>query len=178
MTHHVSAVARTAPPARPFGGRTITELAAGLGSGRTTAEELAHAALRSIARTDPAVDAFAFVDTEGALSAAPTADRELAGSVDRGLVHGPPVGIEDMIDVAGPTTAGSARLAGRVARHDATRVWRLRVAGAPFVGRTTTTTHEFVYGPTGGRSAHGPTRNPRDPTRVPGGSGGGSACAW
>ncbi|MFJ8744694.1 amidase [Embleya sp. NPDC127516] len=176
MTQHASTLARTTPPPGPFAGRTIPELAADLRSGRTTAGELAHAALRCIARTDPDVNAFAFVDTEGTLAAALTADRELADGVDRGPLHGLPVGIKDMIDVAGlPTTAGSAHLAGRVARHDATCVRRLRAAGAVIVGKTTT--HEFAYGPMGDRSMHGPTRNPRDLTRMSGGSSGGSAAA-
>lgn len=160
-----------------FTDRTIDELATDLRSGRTTSAELTRRALESIARANPRVNAFAHVDTEGALAAAHQADRELGDGLDRGPLHGLPTGIKDMIDVAGlPTTAGSAHLDdGRVARADAACVRRLRQAGAVIVGKTTT--HEFAYGPTGDRSVHGPTRNPRDLTRMSGGSSGGSAAA-
>ncbi|MEU5643263.1 amidase [Streptomyces milbemycinicus] len=160
-----------------FTDRTIDELATDLRSGRTTAAELTRRALESIAGANPRVNAFAHVDTEGALAAAHQADRELGEGLDRGPLHGLPTGIKDMIDVAGlPTTAGSAHLDdGRVARADAACVRRLRQAGAVIVGKTTT--HEFAYGPTGDRSVHGPTRNPRDLTRMSGGSSGGSAAA-
>ncbi|MES4908446.1 MULTISPECIES: amidase [unclassified Streptomyces] len=159
-----------------FTDRTIDDLATDLRSGRTTASELTRRALEAIAGANPRVNAFAHVDAAGALAAADQADRELGEGLDRGPLHGLPTGIKDMIDVAGlPTTAGSAHLDGRVARADAACVRRLRRAGAVIVGKTTT--HEFAYGPTGDRSVHGPTRNPRDLTRMSGGSSGGSAAA-
>ncbi|GAA2370995.1 amidase [Streptomyces cuspidosporus] len=159
-----------------FAGRTISELATELRAGRTTSVELTRHALEAIAGSGPRVNAFAHVDAGGALAAARQADREIGEGLDRGPLHGLPTGIKDMIDVAGlPTTAGSAHLAGRVARTDAACVRRLRRAGAVIVGKTTT--HEFAYGPTGDRSVHGPTRNPRDLTRMAGGSSAGSAAA-
>ncbi|MEU1665724.1 amidase [Streptomyces sparsogenes] len=159
-----------------FAGRTISELATELRAGRTTSVELTRHALEAVAGSGPRVNAFAHVDAAGALSAARQADREIGEGLDRGPLHGLPTGIKDMIDVAGlPTTAGSAHLAGRVARTDAACVRRLRRAGAVIVGKTTT--HEFAYGPTGDRSVHGPTRNPRDLTRMAGGSSAGSAAA-
>ncbi|HWI66625.1 MAG TPA: amidase [Symbiobacteriaceae bacterium] len=90
--------------------------------------------------------------------------------------HGIPIAVKDVYDVAGlPTTAGSRILSGRIATEDAAVVRRLRAAGAVIVGKTAT--HEFAYGCTTDSPFHGPTRNPADLTRTPGGSSGGSAAA-
>ncbi|MFI7127315.1 amidase [Nonomuraea sp. NPDC050153] len=160
----------------PFTGRTITTLAQDLREGRTTSAGLVEQALAAIAERDPALGAFVTVDADGALAAARRADAELAAGTDRGLLHGVPVGVKDLIEVAGlPATMGSRHFAGHVAGADAESVTRLRRAGAVIVGKTTT--HEFAYGPTGDRSANGPSRNPWDPARMSGGSSGGSAAA-
>ncbi|MFI9590486.1 amidase [Nonomuraea sp. NPDC052265] len=163
-------------PPGPFTGRSVTDLARDLRAGRTTAAELARLALDAVAALDPALGAFVTVDPEGALAAARRADQELTAGADRGPLHGVPVGVKDLIDVAGlPCTMGSRHFAGHVAESDAACVTLLREAGAVIVGKTTT--HEFAYGPTGDRSANGPSRNPRDPGRMSGGSSGGSAAA-
>ncbi|MGW0479726.1 amidase [Nonomuraea sp. NPDC003214] len=160
----------------PFAGRTVSDLALDLRAGRVTAAELARLALEAAARLGPALNAFVTVDAEGALEAARTADRELAEGADRGPLHGIPVGVKDLIMVAGmPATMGSRHFAGYVPDTDAACVTRLREAGAVIVGKTTT--HEFAYGPTGDRSANGPSRNPWDPERMSGGSSGGSGAA-
>lgn len=159
-----------------FADRTVTDLAAGLRSGTVTSAELTERALESIARLDATLGAFVAVCPDDARAAARRADAELTAGTDRGPLHGVPVGVKDMIDVAGlPTTMGSAHCAGRLPARDAECVRRLRAAGAVIVGKTTT--HEFAYGPTGDRSANGPSRNPHDPARMSGGSSGGSAVA-
>ncbi|RSN10488.1 amidase [Nonomuraea sp. WAC 01424] len=163
-------------PPGPFTGRSLTARARDLRAGRTTAAELARRALDAIAGLDPALGAFVTVDPAGARAAARRADEELASGADRGPLHGVPVAVKDLIDVAGlPCTMGSRHFAGHVAEADAACVTLLREAGAVIVGKTTT--HEFAYGPTGDRSANGPSRNPRDPGRMSGGSSGGSAAA-
>lgn len=156
-----------------FAGRTLAELAEGLRSGGATAAGLVARALES---ADPALNAFVHLDPEGAAAAARRADEELAAGTDRGPLHGVPVAVKDIIDVAGlPTGMGSAHFAGNVAKEDAACVARLRAAGAVIVGKTTT--HEFAFGATGDTAVSGPSRNPRDPERISGGSSGGSAVA-
>ncbi|MGW3342057.1 amidase [Nonomuraea rubra] len=163
-------------PPGPFAGRTITDLAWDLRAGQVTATELAGRALAAASALGPALNAFVTVDAAGALEAARRADEELAAGTDRGPLHGLPVAVKDLIMVAGlPATMGSRHFAQYVPDTDATCVTRLRRAGAVIVGKTTT--HEFAYGPTGDRSANGPSRNPRDPERMSGGSSGGSAAA-
>ncbi|MBT2229937.1 amidase [Nonomuraea sp. NEAU-A123] len=160
----------------PFAGRTIADLARDLREGRTTSTALVRLALDAIAELDPLLNAFVTVDAAGARAAARRADEELGGGVDRGPLHGVPVGVKDLIMVGGlPATMGSRHFAGHVAVSDAACVARLRQAGAVIVGKTNT--HEFAYGPTGDRSAAGPSRNPWDPARMSGGSSGGSAVA-
>ncbi|MEW1685757.1 amidase [Streptomyces sp. NPDC093594] len=154
----------------------IEVLAAALREGETTAQALARRSLARIADRNSQVGAFAVVDADRALSAALRADHELSDGIDRGPLHGIPIGVKDLIDVAGlPATRGSAHFADHQAVVDAECVRRLRMAGAVIIG--TTVTHEFGYGPTGDRSWHGPARNPHEPVRMAGGSSGGSAAA-
>ncbi|NRQ38750.1 amidase [Nonomuraea sp. NN258] len=160
----------------PFTGRTLTELARDLRAGLTSAAELTERALDAIAERDPELNAFVTVDADGARAAARAADAELAAGTWHGPLHGVPVAVKDLIMTAGlRTTAGSRHFAEHVPDSDATCVARLRRGGAVIVGKTTT--HEFAYGPTGDRSANGPSRNPHDPARMSGGSSGGSAAA-
>jgi aspartyl-tRNA(Asn)/glutamyl-tRNA(Gln) amidotransferase subunit A len=138
--------------------------------------ELVRQSLGAITASQPTINAFVTVDTDGALAAAGQARDELVRGVDRGLLHGVPVAVKDIIDTAGVlTTMGSRHFADYVPTRDALVVTRLREAGAVIVGKTTT--HEFAFGPTGDRAANGPGRNPRDPTRMAGGSSAGSAAA-
>ncbi|MFB4296144.1 amidase [Actinomadura sp. NTSP31] len=156
-----------------FTGWTLDALGRDLRSGAATATGLLGRALASI---DPSLNAFATVDAEGAAAAARVLDEELAAGRDRGPLHGVPVGVKDVIDVAGlPTGMGSAHFDGHVADGDAACVTRLREAGAVIVGKTTT--HEFAYGASGDTAVNGPSRNPHDPSRISGGSSGGSAVA-
>lgn len=134
------------------------------------------AAFAAIDEHNARTNAFILVDREGARAAAKTADEELACGVDRGPLHGMPISVKDLIDVAGqPTTAGSRVRAGHVAERDAPIVTRLRAAGAVLIGKTNL--HEFALGPTSDESAYGPVLNPVDTTRIAGGSSGGSAAA-
>ncbi|WP_166349749.1 amidase [Phytoactinopolyspora limicola] len=154
----------------------VVELGRSLRRHETTSSALVAASLRRVHGLDPALNAFALIDDEGALEAAQTADRELTSGIDRGPLHGIPVAVKDLIDMAGlPTTCGSASSFGATAHVDAEVVKRLRQGGAVIVGKTTL--HEFAYGATGDRSVHGASRNPRDPRRMSGGSSGGSAVA-
>ncbi|MFF4236543.1 amidase [Actinomadura geliboluensis] len=156
-----------------FTGRTLADLGRGLRSGTETARDLVAGALDSV---DPDLNAFAHLDPEGAAAAARKADEELASGTDRGPLHGIPVAVKDIIDVAGlPTGMGSAHFAGHVAEADAACVAALRDAGAVIVGKTGT--QEFAFGATGDVSASGPVRNPRDRERMSGGSSSGSAAA-
>ncbi|MCQ0009473.1 amidase [Actinomadura madurae] len=155
---------------------TIAESARALRRRETSARELTETALRRARELDPTLNAFVLIDEEGARAAAREADEQLAAGADRGPLHGIPVAVKDLVDMAGlPTTCGSATAFGGIAGKDAEPVRRLRDAGAVIIGKTTL--HEFAYGATGDRSAHGPSRNPEDPGRMSGGSSGGSAVA-
>lgn len=156
-----------------FTGRTLADIARSLRSGAETPAGLLAGALESV---DPDLNAFVTVDPDGAAAAAERAGEELAAGYDRGPLHGVPVAVKDIIDVAGlPTGMGSAHFDGHVAEADALCVTMLRDAGAVIVGKTGT--HEFAYGGTGDVSVNGPVRNPRDRERMPGGSSSGSAAA-
>lgn len=140
-------------------------------SGDVTPYEFTAAMLERIARVDPVIRAWSWVDEKGALEQAERATRELARGTDRGALHGIPVGVKDLIDVAGlPCTAGSRQFEGRIAPSDAACVAALRSAGGVVLGKVNT--HEFAFGGT-----TPPTRNPWTTGRIPGGSSGGSAAA-
>lgn len=120
--------------------------------------------------------AFITVTAERALEDAARAEEELRSGMDRGPLHGVPVGLKDLIYTKGIlTTMGSAFFRDYAPDHSATVVQRLEEAGAVSIGKTNT--HEFAYGPTGDRSFFGPTRNPHDAARITGGSSGGSGAA-
>src|SRR5262245_4223317 len=114
--------------------------------------------------------------TDEARHDAEAADRELASGRDRGRLHGVPIAVKDIVDIAGiPTTAASRVREGHVARADAPVIGALRAAGAVFIGKTNL--DEFAFGTTSENSAFGAVRHPLDPSRSPGGSSGGSAVA-
>jgi aspartyl-tRNA(Asn)/glutamyl-tRNA(Gln) amidotransferase subunit A len=116
------------------------------------------------------------LDPDGALAAAGQAAVEIRDGEWRGPLHGLPVGVKDLFDTAGlRTTYGSLRFADHVPERDADVVTRLRDAGAVVLGKQAT--HEFAWGGRTDSKAFGPTRNPHDPTRIPGGSSGGGATA-
>jgi aspartyl-tRNA(Asn)/glutamyl-tRNA(Gln) amidotransferase subunit A len=162
--------------AGPFHGLTVHAAARGLRDGTIDPVTLVERAIVAIGASQPTLNAFARVDSDGALRAAAVAREELARGTDRGVLHGLPVAVKDIVDTAGvATTMGSRHFAANVPARDAEVVTRLRAAGAVVVGKTTT--HEFAYGPFGDRSADGACTNPHDPTRMSGGSSGGSAAA-
>ncbi len=156
--------------------RTIVDLARALRERRLTAVSATSACLAAIQAGNPSINAFITVLGEQALADAARADEELAGGCDRGPLHGVPVALKDLIDVAGvPTTAASSVRRAHVASADAPVVTRLREAGAVILGKNNL--HEFAFGTTNEDSAFGLVRHPLDPTRSPGGSSGGSAAA-
>jgi len=152
------------------------EIAAAVGEGAATAVSFAQAALDTIARLDPAVNAFTVVTRERALAEAHAVDRRVAAKEALPLA-GVPYAVKNLFDVAGvPTLAGAkVHLQRAKAARDATLVARMRDAGAVLVG--TLNMDEFAYGFTTENTHFGATRNPHDTTRIAGGSSGGSAAA-
>jgi aspartyl-tRNA(Asn)/glutamyl-tRNA(Gln) amidotransferase subunit A len=141
-----------------------------------SANDRLESALAAIDEHDKPTNSFILIDRDGARAAAKAVDDERARGVDRGPLHGMPISIKDLVDIAGqPTTAGSRVRDGHMATHDAPIIRRLRDAGAVLIGKTNI--HEFALGPTSDESAFGPVLNPHDTTRVAGGSSGGSAAA-
>jgi aspartyl-tRNA(Asn)/glutamyl-tRNA(Gln) amidotransferase subunit A len=154
----------------------IDTIAQELRDGRITSVELVQYSLAAIGQFNPILNAFTAVDADGALASARNADDDLARGDDRGPLHGIPVSVKDIVDVAGHvTTSGSAPYLTRRAGADAECVRRLRAAGAVIVGKNVL--HEFAYGATGDRSVHGASRNPWDVSKISGGSSGGGAVA-
>jgi aspartyl-tRNA(Asn)/glutamyl-tRNA(Gln) amidotransferase subunit A len=155
---------------------SLVDLGRALRSGETTSEAVTAGCLAVIRDRDPSINAFIRVMADDALEAARVADRELRAGRDRGLLHGVPISIKDILDIAGlPTTAASHVRREHVAARDATVVARLREAGAVMVGKTNL--HEFALGTTNEESAYGPVHHPLDASRSPGGSSGGSAAS-
>src|SRR5919204_1112030 len=138
--------------------------------------EVAEAVLARAERLQPALNAFIRIDGEALLLGARQAEEQLDRGDARGPLHGVPISLKDLFDVAGqPTTAGSRILDDHRPSRDAT-VWaRLRGAGALLIGKANL--HEFAYGATTVNPHYGATRNPWDTGRIAGGSSGGSAAA-
>ncbi|MFG1899473.1 Asp-tRNA(Asn)/Glu-tRNA(Gln) amidotransferase subunit GatA [Micromonospora carbonacea] len=155
---------------------TAVELAGLVADGQTSAVEVTRAHLDRIAAVDDRVNAFLHVDADGALAAARAVDERRAAGEELGPLAGVPVAVKDVLTTKGvPTTVGSKILEGWRPPYDATIVQRLRAAGTVLLGKTNM--DEFAMGSSTEYSAYGPTRNPWDTDRIPGGSGGGSAAA-
>jgi aspartyl-tRNA(Asn)/glutamyl-tRNA(Gln) amidotransferase subunit A len=153
-----------------------SDLADALASGDTSSVELTQAHLDRIAAVDRDVHAFLHVDADGALAAARASDERRAAGASASALDGVPIAVKDVLATEGlPTTCGSRILEGWLPPYDATVDARVRAAGLPILGKTNM--DEFAMGSSTEHSAYGPTHNPWDLGRIPGGSGGGSAAA-
>ena len=151
------------------------ELGAAFAARTLSPVQLLQALLARIDRLDGELRVFVTLDREGALRAAREAEAAFAAGRSRGPLHGVPVGVKDIIDVEGlPTLCNSRLRQGHVARADAAVVARLRASGAVILGKVAT--HEWALGGPAFDGPAPPARNPRDPSRHPGGSSSGSGA--
>lgn len=154
---------------------TIQEARVELDKGRMSSEELTRAYLDRIQSLDATLHACLLVDEKGAIEAAKAADKRLQAGETGGLLGIPYLAKDNMMTKGLRTTAASKILENYIAPYDATAIKRLRRAGAVLLGKTNL--DEFAHGASTENSAYGPTKNPWDTSRVPGGSSGGSAAA-
>ncbi len=155
---------------------TAAQMADALAAGSITSVELTQQHLDQIERVDSAVHAFLYVDKEGALEQANAVDAKRKQGDLLSPLAGVPLALKDVMAQKGiPTTCGSKMLEGWRPPYDATVVTKLKNAGVVILGKTNM--DEFAMGSSTENSAYGPTHNPWDLTRIPGGSGGGSAAA-
>lgn len=156
--------------------KSAAEMAAALTSGEISSVELTQQHLDRINQVDKDVHAFLHVDTEGALAQARDVDSKRKSGEKLSPLAGVPLALKDVLVQKGvPTTCGSKMLEGWRPPYDSTVVTRLRENGIVILGKTNM--DEFAMGSSTENSAYGPTHNPWDLTRIPGGSGGGSSAA-
>jgi aspartyl-tRNA(Asn)/glutamyl-tRNA(Gln) amidotransferase subunit A len=156
--------------------QSAATLANAIAQGEVTSEEVTAAHLDRIEQVDSRVHAFLFVDREMSLSRAREVDREIKQGRVGSPLAGVPIALKDLVATKGvPTTCGSKILDGWRPPYNATIVERLESAGLVSLGKTNL--DEFAMGSSTEHSGYGPTRNPWDLDRIPGGSGGGSAAA-
>ena len=156
--------------------RSAHEMAAAMAAGEITSEKLTQDHFDRIADVDADVHSFLYLDHEGALAQARTVDKARASGDKVGPLAGVPLALKDvMVQKGVPTTAGSKILEGWRPPYDSTLVTKLKEAGIVILGKTNM--DEFAMGSSTENSAYGPTHNPWDLTRIPGGSGGGSSAS-
>jgi aspartyl-tRNA(Asn)/glutamyl-tRNA(Gln) amidotransferase subunit A len=154
----------------------IAAMGAALRSGERTATDLVQESLNRAEQEQPRLNAFITLLADRAMERAAALDSELARGTDRGPLHGIPVAVKDIVHMRGiRTTSGSRVFENLIADYDATVVARLEQAGAVIIGKTGL--HEHAYGITSNNPHFGAVRNPHDPSRIPGGSSGGSGAA-
>jgi aspartyl-tRNA(Asn)/glutamyl-tRNA(Gln) amidotransferase subunit A len=155
---------------------SAAEIAASVASGEVSAVEVTEAHLERIAQVDGQVHAFLHVDAEGALHAARQVDARRSAGGDLGPLAGVPLAMKDVVVTKDlPTTSGSRILEGWRPPYDATITRKIKDAGVVMLGKTNM--DEFAMGSSTENSAYGPTHNPWDLNRIPGGSSGGSSAA-
>ena len=155
---------------------TLAEASAAIASKKLSPVEYLDALLARIAATDPQLNAFITLRTEAVRAAARQAEAEITRTGPRSPLHGIPIGIKDIIDIAGlPTTCHSKLRLDHMATADAAVVGQLRAAGAIFPGKLST--HEFAFGGPSFDLPFPPARNPWNRDHHPGGSSSGSGAA-
>ena len=155
---------------------TFRDLLDRMQSREVTCVEVIESHLQAIRLRDPSIHAFLHVDEEDALRQASAIDAKRKSGQPMGLLAGIPVATKDVLCTKGqPTTCGSRMLKTFVPPYDACAITKLRQADAVLIGKTNM--DEFAMGSSGENSAFGPTRNPWDVDRIPGGSSSGSAAA-
>jgi len=156
--------------------KTAAELAELISSKQVSSAEVTKAFFDRSEALNHKTFSYLHLNRETAMAAANQADQDLASGKIHSPLHGVPIAVKDvLVTKDAPTTAGSKILEGWVPQYDATVVVKLRQAGLPILGKTNM--DEFAMGSSTEYSAYGPSRNPWDLQRIPGGSGGGSSSA-